>query len=285
MSKILVTGSTGFIGKRLVKNLKKYKYDVIELNSEKGDISDLDLSSVYKYDDISHIFHLASATYVPLSWEKPSLFYKSSVIGTNNVLELCRKKESTFTYVSAYLYGEPKKLPISEDHILQPNNPYAHSKFLAEELCRFYSEFYDLKVVIARPFNIYGENQKTNFLIPKIIDQVINSDKISVMDLYPKRDFLYVDDLVDGLVKTIDVKNKFSIYNFGSGVSHSVKEIIKIIQKVAKTDKTIISNNVKRKNEINNVVADISKAKNELNWQPRYSLEQGIENIIKHLCF
>jgi len=160
MSKILVTGSTGFIGKRLVKNLKKYKYDVIELNSEKGDISDLDLSSVYKYDDISHIFHLASATYVPLSWEKPSLFYKSSVIGTNNVLELCRKKESTFTYVSAYLYGEPKKLPISEDHILQPNNPYAHSKFLAEELCRFYSEFYDLKVVIARPFNIYGAHQQ-----------------------------------------------------------------------------------------------------------------------------
>ncbi|MFY4804662.1 NAD-dependent epimerase/dehydratase family protein, partial [Aliarcobacter butzleri] len=82
------------------------------------------------------------------------------------------------TFVSTYLYGVPEKLPISENDEIKSNNPYAHSKYLAEELCRFYSDYYNVKVTIARPFNVFGKNQKDIFLIPLIIKQVLYADVI-----------------------------------------------------------------------------------------------------------
>jgi nucleoside-diphosphate-sugar epimerase len=281
MKNILVTGASGFIGKELVKNLLKKRFKVIEFNSSAGDISELNLIERYKNEKIDHIFHLSAKTFVPDSWENPTSFYKTSVMGTNNVLELCRDKKASLTFVSAYLYGEPEKLPISEDDNVKSNNPYAHSKYLAEELCRFYAEYYNVNITIARPFNIYGKNQKEIFLIPHIIKQVLNNDVINVKDLHPKRDYIYLDDLVLGLVKTIDNKKHFSIYNFGSGVEISVQEIIDIIQKIANTQKVIISEKNERKNEIMNIVADISKAKKELDWTPKYNFKDGIKEILK----
>lgn len=280
MKTILVTGATGFIGKALVNSLKEIGFNVLVFDFLAGDISEVNLVKKYENETIEYIFHLAAKTFVPDSWDNPMSFYKTSVVGTNNILELCRKKNASLTFVSAYLYGEPDKLPISEMDKIKSNNPYAHSKYLAEELCKFYSEFLGVKVTIARPFNIYGKNQKENFLIPYIIKQVLNNEVIQVKDLNPKRDYIYLDDLVDGLVKTMKSSKNFSIYNFGSGISLSVKEIIDIIQKVANTGKEIISEKQERKNEILNVIADITKAKTELGWIPKYSFEEGISKIL-----
>ncbi|MFA7084412.1 MAG: NAD(P)-dependent oxidoreductase [Arcobacteraceae bacterium] len=280
MKNVLVTGSNGFIGSELVKELKKIDINVLEFNSLDGDIAEYDFIKKYRNTEISHIFHLASKIFVPDSWKSPLSFYKTTVIGTGNILELCRTKNIPLTYVSAYLYGIAEKLPISEDERLKSNNPYAHSKYLAEELCKFYSEFYKVKVIIIRPFNIYGENQKEIFLIPHIINQVLNKESIQVKDLYPKRDYLYLKDLIVGLIKTIKYEKQFSIFNFGSGISLSVDEIIKVIQKVANTRKKIISENITRNNEIMDIVADISYAKRELNWEPKYSFEDGIKAIL-----
>ena len=283
MKNILVTGASGFIGTELVNNLKKSGYKVFEFNSKDGDISEYNLLEKYKDINIDHIFHLASKTFVPYSWENPLEFYKTIVIGTGNILEFCRLKNISLSYVSSYLYGVPKTLPISENSDITPNNPYAHSKYLAEQMCKFYSDFYNVKVVIARPFNIYGINQKEHFLIPHIVSQVLNNDIINVEDLKPKRDYIYLKDLINGLVKTIKVENSFSIFNFGSGEELSVQELIDITQKVANTNKKIVSKNNARKNEIMNVVADITKAKKELNWQPIYSFEDGIKEILSAL--
>jgi len=283
MKTILVTGASGFIGSALVNKLKLIGFNVLEFNYSTGDIVECDCLTKYKDIQINHIFHLASKTFVPDSWENPMDFYKTSVIGTGNILELCRAKNIPLTFVSAYLYGLPEKLPISENDKIKSNNPYAHSKYLAEELCKFYAEYYGVKITIARPFNIYGKNQKDIFLIPYIIDQVLNNDDIKVKDLNPKRDYIYLEDLVDGLVKTLDDPNKFSIYNFGSGTELSVSEIIEIVQNIANTDKKVISEKNERKNEIMNVVADISKAKNDLNWKPKFKFEDGIREIIRSL--
>ena len=283
MKNILVTGASGFIGKELIKILLKKEFSVLELNSSDGNISELNLTERYRNEEIYHIFHLAAKTFVPDSWKNPASFYKTSVMGTNNILELCRDKKASLTFVSAYLYGEPEKLPISEDDEIKSNNPYAHSKYLAEELCKFYSEYYNVNITIARPFNIYGKNQKEIFLIPHIINQVLNNNVINVKDLHPKRDYIYLDDLALGLVKTIDNEKHFSIYNFGSGVEISVQEIIDIIQKVANTQKEVISEKNERKNEIMHVISDISKAKKELNWTPKYNFEDGIKEILKDL--
>lgn len=283
MKNILVTGSSGFIGTALVEALKSIGFNILKFDSLDGDISSYDFLKEYKNIDIHHIFHLAAKTFVPASWENPLEFYKTSVLGTGQILELCRHSNTPLTFVSAYLYGLPERLPISEDDKVKSNNPYAHSKYLAEELCRFYSEYYNVKVTIARPFNIYGKNQKDMFLIPFIIEQVLNSDTIKVKDLYPKRDYIYLDDLIHGLVKTIDNKKQFSIYNFGSGKELSVHEIIDTVQKIAGTNKEVISEKQVRHNEIMNVVADISKAKQELKWQPEFGFEDGIKEIMKDL--
>ncbi len=283
MSTILVTGASGFIGLALVKKLQELGFNIIELDRESGDVSEFNFIKEYENIKISHVFHLAAKTFVPDSWEHPLEFYKTSVLGTGNILELCRYKNIPLTFVSAYLYGLPEKLPISEDDKIQSNNPYAHSKYLAEELCRFYSEYYNVKVTIARPFNIYGKNQKIMFLIPYIIKQVLLDDVIKVKNLNPKRDYIYLDDLIRGLVKTLENKKQFSIYNFGAGVEYSVHEIIEIVQKIAHTQKSIVSENCERKNEIMNVVADISRAENELGWKPEYSFEAGIKEILKDI--
>lgn len=280
MRNILVTGSNGFIGLELVRELEKLDINVLEFNSSHGDITQFDFLKTYNDIEITHIFHLASKTFVPDSWENPLLFYKTIVMGTGHVLELCRVKNIPLTYVSAYLYGRAENLPIGENEIIRANNPYAHSKYLAEELCKFYSEFYKVKVTIVRPFNVYGENQKEIFLIPHIINQILNKESIQVKDLYPKRDYLYLKDLIDGLIKTMTYEKKFAIFNFGSGYSLSVEEIITVIQKIAHTQKYVISENIVRNNEIMDVVADISYAKKELNWEPKYSFEQGIKCIL-----
>ncbi len=283
MEYILVTGASGFIGSRLVSKLESIGLNIIKADSSVGDIVEFNFIEEYKTYTIKHIFHLAAMTFVPDSWENPVDFYKTSVIGTGNVLELCRNKNIPLTFVSSYLYGKPKSLPILENSDVKSNNPYAHSKYLAEELCKFYSEYYDVKVTIARPFNIYGKDQKEIFLIPHIINQVLNKNEIKVKDLNPKRDYLYLDDLVDGLVKTMNSKSLFTIYNFGSGYSLSVKEIIDMVQDICNTNKEIISEDKERRDEILDVVADISKAKKELNWMPNTSFADGIKKIVKEL--
>lgn len=283
MNSILVTGSNGFIGKELCKKLISLGFFVIKHSSKDGKVEDSNLIEQYIDVKISQIFHLASKTFVPDSWENPTEFYKTSVIGTNNILELCRKKDIPLTYISSYLYGEPKYFPINEDHPLDPNNPYSHSKYLSEELCRFYSNNYNTKITIVRPFNIYGQGQKDSFLISSIIKQVISSDKIYLKDLSPKRDYIYIDDFIEGLIKTMNLEKNFSVYNLGSGKSLSVKEIVLIIQKVFNTNKKVISQSISRKNEISNVVADISKAKRELNWKPMYCFEEGIKKIFEEM--
>lgn len=283
MRNILVTGSNGFIGKALVETLGKMRFEVLTFNSTDGDISEFDFVKRYEKQKIDYVFHLTSKTFVPDSWENPLKFYKTSVLGTGQILELCRYKKIPLTFVSTYLYGVPEKLPISENDEIKSNNPYAHSKYLAEELCRFYSDYYNVKVTIARPFNVFGKNQKDIFLIPLIIKQVLYADVIKVKDLHPKRDYIYLDDLINGLVKTIYIKKRFSIYNFGSGSELSVKEIIDIAQKIVGTKKKIISEKQERQNEIMNIVADISKAKHDLRWEPKFSFENGIKCIIEDL--
>lgn len=283
MKNVLVTGANGFIGTALVQKLIEQNYNVLEFNSDDGDIADTNFCEVFINKNIDYIFHTAAKTFVPDSWKHPIDFYKTSVIGTGNILELCREQNIPITFVSAYLYGAPEKLPISEDDQIKSNNPYAHSKYLAEELCKFYSEYYDVKVTIARPFNIYGKNQKEMFLIPYIIKQVLNDSIINIKDLKPKRDYIYIDDLIDALVKTMQTKKQFSVYNFGSGIELSVEEIITIVQDVVSTDKKVVSENKERKNEIMNVVADITKAKIDLDWEPKFSFKDGIKDIIKDM--
>ncbi len=281
MKKLLVTGSSGFIGRALKKQLLKQNYRVYDFNLENGDIADKNALRQFDTHGIDHVIHLAGRVFVPDSWDDPHQFYSTNVTGTLNVLEFCKLNQCTLTYVSAYLYGLPNKLPISENTLLQPNNPYAHSKYLAEELCRFYHKTFNTKIVVIRPFNVFGVGQNKIFLIPSIIHQVLYDKEIIVNDLVPRRDYIYMEDLIKSLTASLSCKKDFGIYNIGSGYSLSVKEIIDKIQIVFNSSKNVVSRNEERKSEISDVVANITRAKNELGWEPENSFEQGLEYILK----
>lgn len=281
MGKIMVTGASGFLGKYLTRRLLLKDYDVVQITSKHGDIAGGNPLKNIDTSYISHVFHLAAKTFVPNSWENPESFYHVNVNGTKNVLEICRKNNISMTLVSAYLYGRTEKFPISESDAIVPNNPYAHSKYLAEQLCEFYAKEFGVKVTIIRPFNIFGYGQDENFLIPHVIKQAMNHAFIRVKDLYPKRDYIYVEDVVDALLLTLNPKNCFSVYNIGSGYSVSVRQIIDLIQENIGTKKEIVAENIVRPNEISNVIADISKANCELNWFPRHSFVSGLVETIR----
>jgi nucleoside-diphosphate-sugar epimerase len=275
---VLVTGSNGFVGSKLVEFLKKKEFVVKEFDQGIGDISDYQFS----FDDLGHVFHLASQTYVPASWDRPLDFYRTNVLGTTNVLELCRRQNCSITYVSSYVYGTPEYLPVDEKHPIHPASPYNHSKLVAEEICKYYSDTFNVPVAILRPVNIYGPGQREEFLIPTIINQVMDPSVkvISVKDSRPKRDYLYIDDFLNAMLCTMGIK-RFEFFNIGSGSSVSVEEIILTALRCAAIDKPYKSENSERKNEIWDVYADISKFRERFCWLPQVSFEEGISRCIK----
>jgi nucleoside-diphosphate-sugar epimerase len=274
---ILVTGATGFLGRHLVAALESRGFTVRRYSSADGDIA----SCTFRMDGVSRVFHLAGKSYVPDSWNNPQDFYRTNVMGTVNVLEHCRRSDAALTLISTYLYGQPQRLPIAEDHPVAAVNPYAHSKLLAEEAAHFYERCFGLELTIIRPFNIYGPGQAASFLIPSIVRQVLDpaTEAVRVRDLRPKRDYLYVADAVSMLLASLRA-GSHGVFNLGSGCSASVAEVIELVNTAAGIRKPVVSADVERPGEIMDVVADTSRAAAELNWRPCTSIADGIAAVV-----
>lgn len=276
-NEILVTGATGFLGRHLVAALQSQGCSVRQHSSADGDIARCALP----LENVGRVFHLAAKSYVPDSWKNPQAFYETNVMGTVNVLEHCRQNPAALTLISSYVYGQPLRLPISEDHPLAAANPYAHTKILAEETARFYEERFGVALVIVRPFNIYGPGQTGPFLIPSIVRQALDPSvkEIRVQDLRPRRDYVYVADAVELLLATLRPGVK-GVFNLGSGYSASVGEVAELVNQAAGAHKPVVSAGEQRPGEIMDVVADTSRAAVELGWRPRTSLADGIAALI-----
>jgi len=188
--KILVTGHKGFVGKNLIKELENRDAEVVTLQDQNKKRIDIrNWQKIKDVDNLDMIYHLAAVTYVPFSFENPRKTYEVNVSGTLNMLELGRINNiEKFIFMSSYVYGNPQYIPINEKHPVNPLNPYAKSKVMGENLCKSYNNDFNLNCTIFRPFNIYGNKQKPNFLIPTIIKQ-LKMGKIELKDPEPKRDF------------------------------------------------------------------------------------------------
>jgi nucleoside-diphosphate-sugar epimerase len=274
---ILVTGATGFLGRHLVSALESQAIAVRRHSSANGDIANCALPM----EGVTRVFHLAGKSYVPESWQSPQAFYQTNVMGTVNVLEHCRRSQAALTLISSYVYGQPQRLPISEDHPLAAANPYAHTKILAEEIARFYEQRFGLDLLIVRPFNIYGPWQNGPFLIPSIVRQVLDPsiESVRVQDLRPRRDYLYVSDAVAFLLATLR-KSVHGVFNIGSGTSASVEEVADLVNKAAGVRKPLISSGEPRTGEIMDVIADTTRARAELGWRPAMSLADGLASVV-----
>lgn len=275
---ILVTGADGFIGRHLVPALTGLGHRVERHTRQSGDIVHAPLS----YDGVTHVFHLAGKTFVPESWTHPFAFYETNVLGTVNVLEFCRRQQASVTLVSSYVYGTPQQLPVPEQHPVRAFNPYAHSKILAEEVARYYAEQFGLQVVIVRPFNVYGPGQSERFLIPSLIRQALSPgcESISIQDPRPKRDYLYVTDFIELLLRLLEHRSS-DTYNAGSGQSVSIQELVDLINSSLPIKKSISSTGVTRQEEVMDVVADVGKAWGQLHWKPKTSLRAGLTKMIQ----
>jgi nucleoside-diphosphate-sugar epimerase len=281
LSNILITGSNGFICKAIVKKLSGMGYKTIGFDVADGDIAEEGALSSLENKNISYVFHLAGKTFVPESWSEPFSFYRTNIMGTENVLEFCRKTEAGLTYVSSYLYGKPEYLPIDENHPLKAYNPYSHSKLIAEEICCYYKDQFHVGVSILRPFNVYGPGQSGQFLIPEMIMKMLDpgTSFIEVMDLRPKRDYVFVDDFTEALYLSMDGPRV--IYNIGSGYSLSVEQILNEISIISGKEKIIRNKGIERPNEVYDLFADISRISKDLSWKPQVGIRDGLEKCIE----
>lgn len=282
--KILVTGYNGFLGRELVKKLEENGTEVIKLEDNTGKKIDVrNWEQIKEYKDLDIIYHLAAVTFIPYSFKNPRKTYEVNLLGTLNILELGRLVDvEKIVTMSSYVYGQPQYLPIDENHPLNSNNPYTKSKIIMEQLCEAYSTDFDLNCVIFRPFNIYGVGQNKNFLIPSIIKQLI-SGKIELKDPEPKRDFIYISDVINALLKVENLNEKFNIFNIGYGKSYSVQEIVnKIVELYGKPVK-IEYTGERRKNEITDTVANFKKAEEKLGWKPIINIEVGLQYMLNSI--
>jgi len=278
--RVLVTGASGFVGRRLVEYLKAEGSDVLAPDRNSLDV----VSGSFPDLSVEAVIHLAARTFVPDSWIEPGDFYRVNAQGTVNVLDFCRRNQALLIYVSGYCYGIPEALPVSEAAPIRPNNAYAFSKAAAEQACRFYFEFFETPVTILRPFNVYGPAQPRHFLIPRIVEQAVDPAvaQILVEDDAPKRDYVHVEDVVAAIRSVLRNPQPGAVFNIGSGESHSVAEIAKLVCETAQVSKPTVSRGNRRVNDIPDVVADITAIRNALGWSPTINLADGLKGMIAY---
>jgi len=283
-NKVLITGSGGFLGTHLSNHLAEKKIRPILLNHNKEKESDKqriqgNIKTLSKIpSDVSHIVHLAALTDVDYCQNNPQECFDTNVMGTQNMLELARKSDLKFLFASSsQVFGFPKKLPISENAELNPLSIHGLSKASGEILCKTYADLYELDITIMRLFSIYGPGSPSYSIVGKTVRQIFENNKVILGDLTPKRDFLYVSDLMSAmeLLLTKNLKG-FSKYNIGSGKSISIYDLCnKLIEFANKP--ILIEENKKlfRKTKIPDLICDNSKIK-KLGWEPKITLNTGL---------
>ena len=296
MSKIIVTGGCGFIGSHLVDKLIESSYEVIVIDDQSASENEKfyfnDKASYYKFDirdkdlidplfnDVEYVFHLAAESRIQPAIMNPNRAYSVNVMGTLNILELSKKysiKRIMYSSTSA-VYGMTKELPTSENVEIDCLNPYSHSKFLGEELFRYYWKTHKVDSVIFRYFNVFGERSPVKGIYAPVVgiflNQYKNGKSLTVVEPGDqKRDFIYVGDIVDANIKSMwcDGELKSNVINIGSGKNITIKEIANLISENQITLPI-------REGESDNTLADISNAVNTLGFRPHVFIEHWVKN-------
>jgi nucleoside-diphosphate-sugar epimerase len=280
-STYIVTGASGFVGRRLVQRLTSLGHRVHALSLTTGfDVR----RDALPADSADHVFHLAARTGVAEAWDDPIGFFESNAVGTLRVLDQCRRRSFSLCYLSSFLRSGDSDMGARATDAIKPDNPYALSKYAGELSCAFYGSHFGVKTVVLRPANIYGPGQAKGFLIPHVIAQLLDDKipEIQVQDLAPRRDYIHVDDVVSAMLLST-VAPAGSIFNLGSGITYSVEEIIRCSCRVAGRPKPYRAIGQPRPHEIAQAQMDATMARKILGWQPAVSLECGLQSVIESM--
>lgn len=312
MSKVLVTGADGFIGSHLTEMLVKEGHDVkaftyynsfnswgwldtlpkevmqdIEIFS--GDIRDPHGVKEAMKNTVE-VYHLAALIAIPFSYHSPDTYVDTNIKGTLNVLQAARDLDINRLLVTSTseVYGTAQYVPIDEKHPYQGQSPYSATKIGADRLSESFYRSFDMPITIVRPFNTYGPRQSARAVIPTIITQLLaGKEVIKLGSLTPTRDFNYVKDTARGFVEI--AKSKKAI---GQEINIATQKEISIGQLANELIKQINPNAIitceeerlrPEKSEVNRLLGCNEKIKSLTQWQPSYTLEQGLAETIDFL--
>ncbi|MFX0170789.1 MAG: GDP-mannose 4,6-dehydratase [Candidatus Hodarchaeota archaeon] len=308
---VLITGAAGFIGSHTcermlqegfyivgIDNINDYydvklKRDNIKLLKEydhfefiEADIINYDeLNSIFTKHSFNNIIHIAAQAGVRYSLENPFIYQEVNVGGTLNLLELARYHScDNFIFASSSsVYGNQKKVPFSEDDpISKPISIYASTKLAGEALCYSYHHLYDININCLRFFTVYGPRGRPD-MSPHIFTSKILQGLI--IELYDdpsgtiKRDFTFIDDIVEGIIKAFKYKGGFEIFNLGFGKPIGLKYFLSILEDYI-GKKAKLEYHPRQPGDVDITYADTSKAKQILGFEPKINVEEGIREYV-----
>lgn len=306
----LISGGAGFIGSHLIERLLSENHKALCLDNFNdfynpaikwrnienvfqnpnfqlitGDILDEDLlKKIFQSNQFDGIVHLAARAGVRSSVLQPKLYQEVNTRGTLNLLEMSKQHQITKFIMasSSSVYGNNKKVPFSEsDPVDNPISPYAATKKAAELIGYTYSALYNISVSCLRFFTVYGPRQRPDMAIHKFTKLIAAGTEIPIYgDGSARRDFTFIDDIIDGVVNSIERCSGYNIYNLGESRVVPLMELISLIeQQLGQTAK--IKFLPPQPGDVAITYADISKAQNELDYQPQVDIEDGIKLFVK----
>jgi len=297
--RVLLTGSTGFVGSHLAPKLKGEGYDVYSIvrhvagryeylksEEEQHVFADLtDFTRVRKIvEEVSPhvVIHLAAKTPVSLSFKEPIDFWEITATGTVNLAEACRDVKSLERFIHAStseVYGVQEEFPIKETAPYHPVSPYACAKVAAEHYLKMLHEVYDFPVIIARPFNTFGRTTSKHYVTERAITTLLEHGEIRLWNPHSVRDFLYVEDHVTGYLALLEKGKVGETYNICTSKGYSIKELAEKIIELVGYGKANFSLAKDRAFEIPKLVGDNSELRG-LGWSPKYDLDAGLRETI-----
>ena len=310
--KILITGVAGFIGSHLSETLLNeghkivgfdnfdpfYDREIKERNLEKslsieafslieGDLNNsADMKTLFSGQKYDVVIHLAAKAGVRPSIKHPLDYTKVNILGTQNLLEMMKIegiKRLVFASSSS-VYGNSAVVPYNEDmNVNNPISPYAATKVAGEVLCSAYWQLFGISATCLRFFTVYGPRQRPEMAIAKFIRKAYNGESISVFgDGTSSRDFTYIDDIIQGVVSAVHTDLGYEIINLGESATIDLNSLITLIEKL--TDKEVKKDHFEMQpGDVFTTYADISKAKDLLNYKPTTNMEEGISKYIEWL--
>lgn len=271
--KVLVTGSSGFVGTHLMNALESrgataqaFQGDV--MSTDKTDLGNPEI-----------VFHLAALTDLTRAVEDPVRAFEVNTVGTLKLLSACQDVKK-FVYVSTLgVYGEPLYLPVDERHPTFPIEPYAASKLAGEAIVRGMCAAYGISFCIVRLFNVYGPGQRDDFVVPRLVSEVLTNDTILVQNSSSTRDFVHIEDVVDGLCAVAE-RGDNDVYNIGTGTETSIEDIVLLIARLAKRKVSLTMAQNEGGVRVRRSQADVRHTQSSLGWSARIHLEQGIQTVL-----
>lgn len=304
----LVTGAGGFIPSHLVEALIRAGWQVRcllrygsagdigcladapceireALDIRRGDLLDGEFVAEC-CRGVDTVFNLAARISIPYSYVAPRDTFQVNAMGTLNVAEAVRRMgvRRLIQVSTSEVFGSAVEVPMSETHRLKAQSPYAASKIAADKIVESFICSFNLPAVIVRPFNTYGPRQSPRAVVSTIVEQALRGGPVRIGSLWPRRDFTYVEDTVQGMIRAAEVDAAlYGEFNLGTGSDVTIGELAAMIIQMTGNHSELISEDSRQRpdaSEVSRLCSDNTKAREVLGWAPKFTLKEGLEQVV-----